>query len=102
MSSGTRKHLPRRGVVSCPDGRLSFDLNVMRSAQTRLMLSGELTHAVGTLADQAGLSRSTVSRMFHGRLVSIAALLAVLSVLGLTVADVTSSATTPAEETGAA
>jgi hypothetical protein len=86
--------------VSCPDGRRSIDLDVIRAAITRRMVTGELTgHSVASLVSQTGLNRSTISRLLNGRIVSIGTLLGVLAALGLTFMDVGSGMTAPGERT---
>jgi len=83
----------------CPDGPRSVDLHVMRVAMTRIMVAGELgTQMVADLARRAGVSRSTVSRLFNGR-GGLKTLLAVLAVLGLAFDDVVSDAAMPADGT---
>jgi hypothetical protein len=89
--STRRRRPPRWGLVRCPDGQHRIDLAVMSRAMTRLLVAGELSdqHTLD-LARKAGLSRSTVSRMFCGRSASLRTLLAVLGVLGLGFDDVVS------------
>jgi transcriptional regulator with XRE-family HTH domain len=70
--------------VACPDGLHRIDLIVMRVAMTRMVVAGELNQIMADLARKAGMSRSTVSRIFNGRLASLPTLVRLLAVLALT------------------
>ncbi len=96
---GPRPRRPRWGVVKCPDGLRRLDLILMRRALTRLMVAGELIgdHPNEDLARKAGMSRSTLSRMFSGRAISLKKLLRVLAVLDLTFDEVVSEPALPAD-----
>ena len=91
---------PGWGIVSCPDGPRTIDLDAMRIAMTRRIVARRLTDPpVENLGDEAGLSRSTVSRMLNGRPVRLETLLASLAVLGLTFEEVVTDRTSSAEGT---
>jgi AraC-like DNA-binding protein len=93
-----RRRPPRWGVVRCPDGQHRIDLAVMSRAMTRLLVAGELSdQPILDVARKAGLSRSTVSRMFSGTSASLRTLLTVLAVLGLAFEDVVSDTPLPTE-----
>jgi transcriptional regulator with XRE-family HTH domain len=85
QSMTRRRQLARWGVVACPDGPHRIDLLVMRKAMTRMLVGGELNdQLMADVARKVGLSRSTVSRLFGGRLSSLPTLLKLLALLGLT------------------
>ncbi len=89
--------------MNCPEGSRAVDLDVMRRAMTRMLVSGELhDQPMADLAQKAGMSRSTVSRIFSGRPASLKRLLALLTVLGLAFDDVVAEAVASAEEPGQA
>ena len=76
-------------MVNCPEGPRQLDLDMMRRAITRLVIAGRLgDQTMEDLGQRAGMSRSTVSRIFSGRVTSLRKLRAMLVVLGLTFDDV--------------
>lgn len=68
------------------------DIPACRKALVRRQVEGELTNMT-SLAVAAAISRSTASRFFSGRSVSLAALLRILKVLRLEFHDVCQEAT---------
>ncbi len=97
-STTRRQRRPRWGVVQCPDGPHRVDLDAMRRAMTRMFVARELTdQPTEDIASKAGVSRSTVSRIFNGRGVGLRTLLAVLAVLRLPFEDAVSDTTIPTE-----
>ncbi len=96
--AGTPREPRRRqrlqwGVVHCPDGPHRVDLGAMRRAMTRMLVAGELNdQPMENLGRKAGMSRSTVSRIFSGQAASLKRLLALLVVLDLNFDDVVEAA----------
>jgi transcriptional regulator with XRE-family HTH domain len=88
-------------MVNCPDGPRRIDLDTMRRAMTRMLVAGELNdQPMEDLGRQAGMSRSTITRIFSGRAVSLRRLLALLAVLGLAFDTVVAEAVMSAEDPG--
>jgi DNA-binding XRE family transcriptional regulator len=73
---------PRRAIVNFRGIDHEMDLTVLRLALVRRQVAGEFD-SMEQLADAIGISRSTVSRCFAGRPVSLTVALAVLDKLKL-------------------
>jgi transcriptional regulator with XRE-family HTH domain len=92
---GRRRLRPAQVVVSYDGHRFRLDLATIERAFFRGIVAGKYSDREA-LAKACGISRSTVSRFFHGRTTSIKVTLAILRELGLDFDDVA----TPCEGAG--
>ncbi len=78
-----RSNRPKRVIVNFDSIDYEMDLTICRQARVRRQVDGEFD-SMERLADSVGLSRSTISRFFAGRQMSLKVALAILDKLKLT------------------
>ncbi len=82
-----RSGRPKQVIVNFDGIDYEMDLTVCRQARVRRQVDGDF-ESMEQLADSVGLSRSTISRFFAGRQMSLKVALAVLDTLKLTFDEV--------------
>ncbi len=82
-----RSDRPKRVIVNFDGIDYEMDLIICRQARVRRQVDGDFD-SMQRLADSVGLSRSTISRFFAGRPMSLKVALAILCKLKLTFDEV--------------